>query len=232
MRVVNALRPRPISRWATVVVGLALLVAMVTTLTLIAVARRPDDRQIVAFMGDSYTAGSPEDDGVASRFPAVIGSDLDVDVDVVAQPGSGYIHNGVVGTPFADEVDAISSDTDAVIIYGSRNDPFDGTAASAIGTAALHLIHAVKQQAPQASITVIGPSYVETPTPTGGIENARAIAKACDRTGVRYVDALTWFQGAAPGTVGADGIHPTAAGHRALAMRIEPLVRRALAERN
>jgi lysophospholipase L1-like esterase len=194
-------------------------------------ARQPAAQPVVAFMGDSYTAGSREDDGFASRYPALIAEDLHIEPAVSAEPGAGYVRAGVVGVPFADEVAAVPVHARVVVIYGSRNDPFDGSEAAAIGQAARELIAAVKERAPEAAVMVIGPSYVEHPVPVGGVQNAAAIRRACAAADVRYVDALDWLQDPDPGVVGSDGIHPTSLGHRELAKHIGPLVADALQER-
>ena len=212
---------------------LVVAVAAVVTSTLVAVdhARQPTPQPVVAFMGDSYTAGSREDDGFASRYPALIAEDLHVEPAVSAEPGAGYVRAGVVGVPFADEVAAVPVHAEVVVIYGSRNDPFDGSVAAAVGQAATALIAAVEERAPEAEVVVIGPSYVEQPVPVGGVQNAAAIKSACAAAGVRYVDALDWLQDPDPGVIGSDGVHPTSLGHRVLAKRIGPVVAEALQER-
>ncbi len=219
---------RPVT---AVLVVAAVVAAIASTLLAVAHARQPSAQPVVAFMGDSYTAGSREDDGFASRYPALIAKDLDIEPAVSAEPGAGYVRPGVVGVPFADEVAAVPVHADVVVIYGSRNDPFDGSVAAAVGQAASELIAAVEERAPDAAVVVIGPSYVEHPIPVGGVQNAAAIRSACAAAGVRYVDALDWLQHPDPGVIGSDGVHPTALGHRDLAKRIGPVVAEALQER-
>lgn len=206
-------------------------VVMVFALVLIVVAvvRQPPSQPVVAFVGDSYTAGSPEDTGYTKRYPSRVAAQLRVDVDVLAQPGAGYVTPGIIGARFVDEVEALEPDTDVVVIWGSRNDPFDGGSAEAIGRAAGELLDAVKRQAPSASLIVIGPTYVERPVPVGGKANAAAISQAALARDVPFIDALDWLQTAQPGKVGSDGTHPTDQGHALIARKIAPLVSEVLA---
>ena len=220
--------PRSSGRLA--LLSIALTIALVTTLVLVAVARRPTSPPVVTFVGDSYTAGSVIDTGYAQRFPNIVGRRLNVQSVVVAEPGAGYVAKGVIGERYAEEVPAIPPESAAVIVYGSRNDVFDGTLTDAVGTAARDLIEQIHRQAPDAQVVVIGPSYAENPLPPGGVAIDAAIRSACKQTGTRYVDALTWMHQMSPGMIGADSIHPTDSGHRWLASKIEPIVREALGD--
>lgn len=204
------------------------LVVMGAVLAVVAVVRQPPHQPLVVFVGDSYTAGSIEDSGYAKRFPALVADALDVRTQVVAQGGSGYITSGINGKPWSDQIEAVPSDADLVVIYGSRNDSFDGSHSSEIQASAEALFRSAKQQAPDAKIVVVGPTYVESPIPPGAVAAADAVQLAADDQDVEFVDASSWFQDPRPGLIGGDGVHPTDAGHAFLAHKFERIVRDAL----
>jgi lysophospholipase L1-like esterase len=204
------------------------LVVMGAVLAVVAVVRQPPHKPLVVFVGDSYTAGSIEDSGYARRFPALVADALDVRTEVVAQGGSGYITSGINGKPWSDQIEAVPTDADLVVIYGSRNDSFDGSHSSEIQASAEALFRSAKEQAPNAKIVVVGPTYVESPIPAGAIATTDAIQLAAHDQDVEYVDALSWFQHPRPGLIGGDGVHPTDAGHAFLAHKFERIVGDAL----
>jgi acyl-CoA thioesterase-1 len=207
------------------------LLALVLAFVVGRVSTHPEKSPTVVFMGDSYTAGSPEDNGYYTRFPAIIGRQLDIDTLVVAQPGAGYVSNGITGTPFLDEVSAVPADADVVVTYGSPNDPADPSAAPAVGDAASAFLTALQAKAPHATLIVIGPTYLTQPLSPGGTQIVAALQAACSASEVEFVDASAWLQDAPLGVIGSDGLHPTAAGHQLLASKIEPIVREALRRR-
>lgn len=222
-----ALRRPPLR--TILLVGVAVL-ALVGSLIAVAAVRRPSEQPVVAFLGDSYMAGSTADTGFRARFPGILAAQLDVQSIVVAVPGAGYVQPGVTGERYEQEVDAIPEDAATVVVYGSRNDPMDGTSASNIGAAAARLVQAVRVRAPAAQIVVVGPSFVEDPSPAGGLANADSIRTACEQAGVRFVDAHDWLHGVPSSYIGADLVHPTDAGHAYLARKFAPLVEDAVRE--
>jgi lysophospholipase L1-like esterase len=184
-----------------------------------------DERPIVAFLGDSYTAGSGEDSGADHRFPTLVGQHLDVRPVVLADGGAGYTHAGLSGQPFAAQVARVPETSKVVVIYGSRNDPFDGSSTDAVRAASGELFAAVKERAKDAKVIVVGPSFVESPVPSGARANSAAIQASAEAAGVQFVDATNWFQGTPPEDIGSDGVHPTDKGHEYLTSKIEPLVK-------
>jgi lysophospholipase L1-like esterase len=181
----------------------------------------------VTFMGDSYTQGSQENSGPRTVYPFLIRQDLKIGYQNIAIGGSGYVNPGQSGAPFSGQVREVSSQSALVVVYGSRNDPVDSNPAE-VKKAASDLYTAIKAKAPQAKLVVIGPSFVENPTPAGGTSNANAIRDAADDAGATYVDASDWFHGTPANYIGEDHIHPTDAGHKYLASKIEPIVEDAL----
>jgi lysophospholipase L1-like esterase len=212
-------------------IGSLAVAVVVLSLLLVSAVRGRAPQPIVTFVGDSYTAGSPEDGGYSSRFPDRLAHELNVRAEVVAQPGAGYVARGVIGETFEDEVSAVHADSDLIVIYGSRNDGAAPETAQAIGDAAKKLIEDLHRQAPSAKIVVISPSWVETPLPEGSQGIAEAIKRACASTGARFVNASLWLQHPGAGVIGQDLVHPTAKGHELLAKKIAPIVRSELSER-
>jgi lysophospholipase L1-like esterase len=182
---------------------------------------------LVTFVGDSYTEGSGENTDENTRYTTLVRHDMEVRMQNVAVGGSGYVHAGNTGKPFSGQVGAISPDAALVVVYGSRNDLVGADPAS-VSSAASDLYSAIKAKAKNAALVVIGPSFVENPTPTAGVAQAAAIRQAATDADATYVDAADWFHGTPANYIGADGIHPTDAGHRYLATKIEPIIRAAL----
>lgn len=182
---------------------------------------------LVTIIGDSYTAGSPENTGPKTLWPVLAREELGFRFQNLAVGGSGYVNLGLDGKPFLAQTGRISSDSDLVLVYGSRNDQptTDPTVEQQAATA---LYQAIKDKAPNAQVVVIGPSYVENPAPAGGVSNADAIRKAAAAAGASYTDAIDWFHGTPGSYIGGDGIHPTDEGHKYLAKKIEPIIKDAL----
>lgn len=208
---------------AVVVVVLVAVLGLTRVLT----DRRNGDDGIITFLGDSYTAGSPMDNGFAARYPAIVADRLHKQPVVVAEPGAGWVQAGVTGERFPQEVDAVPPASEIVVVYGSRNDPLDGSLAREIERSAVGLLRAVQQRAPRAVVVVFGPSLVEDPEPVGAAQNAEAIRRACRTLGVEYVDTSEWLHDLPQGLIGSDTVHPTDAGHARLAAQMLPFIRRA-----
>lgn len=227
MLTIGVMNSRP-GRQSLVLVGVIVLVlAMVMLIAVVRAQERYRGPSLITFLGDSYTAGSPMDSGFASRFPAIIGDRLDMQPIVGAEPGAGWVQPGVTGESFSQEVASVSPDSELVVIYGSRNDALDGSAAASVEQSALGLLSAIRKRAPDATVVVFGPSFVEDPTPPGALGNADAVRRACRSIGVEYVDTTKWLHGLPQGYIGSDRIHPTDSGHAYLATRMLPVLEKA-----
>jgi lysophospholipase L1-like esterase len=227
--------------WAVIVAGLVACVAF-------AVQGRPeptsvtpapasvgtvDDPAQILVIGDSYTAGSTQG-GVASlSWPRVMvealhAHGLDVTLDVDAEGGSGYAKPGRQRNTFPQLVRrSVTAETDLVVFLGSRNDT---APKAALEAAAVDAFTAVRAVAPGARLLVIGPPWVDDRVPAYLLADRDAVAAATAQVGGGFVDPLAegWFSGGSGALIGADGVHPTDAGHRHMAELIAPRVRAAL----
>ena len=130
-------------------------------------------------------------------------------------------------TNFATETGTLVEDAEAVIVFGSRNDN-SGYAAVLEGANATYVT--IQRRAPEATVVVIGPPWVNDNPPAWMVEARDAVRDAATARGFRFVDPLAdrWFA-ETPGLIGADNVHPNDAGHAYLAEKLAPLVSEALA---
>lgn len=184
----------------------------------------------IDILGDSYVAGSAEGGTGSANWTKLIGTrfyDLGdrVELNVIAQPGSGYVARGTTNLIFREAATLrLRPTADVVLVFGSRNDGRQDE--EAMYNAAKLLYSDILDMAPQAKILVVGPVWVDADVPDFIVANNKAMARAAAEMQVQYVDALAggWFAGTEEGLIGADGIHPTDAGHAYLATKIFPLL--------
>lgn len=183
----------------------------------------------VAIIGDSYTAGSAmggvRDKSWSSVAQGLLnGLGVPVDFTVGADRGSGYAKTGGSGTVFADQIPkAVSANDRLVVLFGSLND--GSMSVDQLQPAVNRTLELVKSSAPDASLLVIGPSWV-TASPPPRVLRVRDVLKDQSRAaGAHFVDPLSekWFADH-PELIGSDGIHPTDVGHAYLADKIGPLI--------
>lgn len=181
-------------------------------------------------LGDSYVAGSDEGGKGLSNWTSLTGTRFyedgnPVELNPVAQPGSGYITRGATGLVFGEAANQfLSPEADVVLVFGSRNDGRQSDAA--MYEAARSLYMDLQTLAPKAEIIVVGPVWVDANVPSSISANNQAMARAAADAKVRYVDALAegWFAGSDSTLIGTDGVHPTNAGHAYLADKIYPIL--------
>lgn len=184
----------------------------------------PAGRPVVAFVGNSFTGGSEMDSGASSRWPAIVSKKLHVSDTVITAGSSGYVHPGVGLATFGDLAKKVPHDAAAVVILGSDDDasePYDQ-----IKDAALATFATIRRDAPHARILVIATFWVDSTPPEGILTSRDAVRDAAAEANLTFVDPIAggWL-GADPSvTIGADGLHPTDAGHAELAQHIEPLL--------
>ncbi|QZT58414.1 SGNH/GDSL hydrolase family protein [Mycolicibacterium austroafricanum] len=184
----------------------------------------------IAFIGDSYTAGTPVGGQREHGWPALLVTQLlaqgiEVRPQVAARRGAGYIKRGSSQNgAFIDQVQEVVDRSDRlVVIFGSPN---DANAASDRLTAAVKgTISEVRRVAPGAKILAVGPVWTR-PEPSPGVLQARDIVKAeATAASVTFVDPVAdaWFINR-PDLLGADAVNPTDAGHVFMAERLAPVI--------
>jgi lysophospholipase L1-like esterase len=180
--------------------------------------RRPER---VAFLGDSYTGGSGEGGVGATGWPAIVSAAQGWSFDrngplFNAQGGTGYVQAGGEKQPYSGRVDAvIAANPTTVIVAGGIND--EGYSLEEISSAANDVFSRLRTGLPDANIIVVGPFYPSSP-PSEKIQQVRdAVFEAALANGItNVIDPLPWLD--SPGIeIGSDGIHPTDAGHQAIA---------------
>jgi lysophospholipase L1-like esterase len=89
-----------------------------------------------------------------------------------------------------------------------------------------------RRTAPGARLLVIGPPWPTADVPESVLRIRDILGAAARTAGATFVDPLAegWFVGQ-PELIGADGVHPTDAGHAYMADKIAPLIRAQLPER-
>ena len=191
----------------------------------------------IEIVGDSYVSGSAEGGRGEAGWTRIIGSRFHdkarpVELNVMAEPGAGYLTRGASGRVFGETAElGLRPTADVVVLFGSRNDGRQTD--RAMYGAAKSLYSAIHEKAPQAQIVVFGPVWVGGKVPDFIAANNAAMARAAAEEGVQYIDtnAEGWFSGAAADLIGADGIHPTDEGHAYLAAKIFPVLDKLVREK-
>ncbi|MFW2512316.1 SGNH/GDSL hydrolase family protein [Demequina sp. SO4-13] len=175
----------------------------------------PEPTRVVA-VSDSYTAGSAEDSGAESRWPASIG------VEPIATSGVGYVQGGAEGS-FVALAGEIPAGATTVVFFGSRNDMSYGYDAVREGADAAFAT--ALSIAPDATMIVIGPPWVDADPPAEILTVRDAVSDAASAVEATWVDPIAegWFVDDEQ-LIGSDGVHPTDAGHAFLAERISEIL--------
>jgi lysophospholipase L1-like esterase len=192
----------------------------------------------VAIIGDSYTSGSAEGGVGLAGWPALVTTQLkNQGITIVPRVGAVQNSRYVVGgirraRAFADEVGTVVGPQDRlVVLFGSRNDAYKQappTFADELNAAVQRTLAKAKEQAPKATILVIGPALTtwadDDPSPP--ILLVRDTLKAqAEASGAVFVDPVAeqWFVGQ-PDLIGSDRMNPTDAGHVYMADKIAPII--------
>ncbi|MGV0812909.1 GDSL lipase [Mycolicibacterium boenickei] len=218
-------------RLTTFIVSLGLLVGLF--------AQAPQQRYVtsgldpqinhIAVIGDSYTTGAIEGGQGPKGWTTLAWQSLSergvqVDADVVAEGGAGYEARGNRGSIFADlTARAVQPDDSLVVFFGSRNDKdadlglFTRLSRDALTQA--------RRAAPTARMLVIGPPWVNAEVPPNLLGIRDVLRDQARQVGATFIDPIAerWFFDN-PELIGADGIHPTDAGHAYMADKIAPLI--------
>ncbi|GAA4856526.1 hypothetical protein GCM10023201_58650 [Actinomycetospora corticicola] len=197
-----------------------------TTTAVLAGTARPTTP--VAIIGDSFTTGTAQGGTGAANWASIVGGPRNWTITPTAVGGTGYVAT-IPGTrPYASAQlgTALAAAPRLVIVEGSRNDA--GTAPARVGSEATALYREIRSRAPQARLVVIGPVWSDGNAPAPVLTVRDAVRTAALAAGAQWVDPVAdgWF--ARPtGLIGADRIHPTDAGHRLMAERIDAALRTA-----
>lgn len=183
----------------------------------------------IAVIGDSYTTGGTEG-GLGEKswttqaWQILAEKGLSTTADVGAEGGAGYGTRGNRGGLFEDLTAAtVKPDDTLVVFFGSRNDQnVDPTQLSVLvyGTFLL-----ARRIAPSALFLVIGPPWPTADVPPAVIRIRDTLRYQAELAGATFVDPIAagWFVDR-PELIGADGVHPTDAGHTYMAEKIAPLI--------
>lgn len=219
------------SRRATVVAGLACVLVIFGQLARARAFDTVDTRLYrIAVVGDSYTTGTDEGglgpySWTARVWRTLAGEGVRIAPDVAAEGRAGYVVLGDHGSVFEDlTARAVQPDDALVVFFGSRND--QGADLGMLAGKSHDTFDLARRLAPTARLLVIGPPWTSADVP-GSILAIRDVLNAEARAaGAAFVDPIgdRWFFDR-PDLIGADGVHPTDAGHEYLADKIAPLIR-------
>jgi lysophospholipase L1-like esterase len=224
-----------VSRLATAVTGFAFVAVVVLgQLAHPARVRAHDNLDTrlyrVAVVGDSYTTGTDEGglgpySWTARTWRALAGQGVRIAPDVAAEGRAGYVVVGDHGSIFEDlTARAVTPDDLLVVFFGSRND--QGADLGMLAEKARSTFDLARHLAPKARLLVIGPPWPTADVPDDILAIRDVLNVEARAAGAAFVDPLgdRWFVDR-PDLIGADGVHPTDAGHEYLADKIAPLIR-------
>ncbi|HEX5589123.1 MAG TPA: SGNH/GDSL hydrolase family protein [Candidatus Limnocylindrales bacterium] len=187
-------------------------------------ARHP--RHLAVFLGDSYTSGYRGVGEGANGWPARVGSSFGWQVRNLAVPGIGFVNPGWTGQPIRTLVDdAIAARPSIVVVAGGHNDLKYGTAR--VADAADAVLDRLRGALPNALLVVVGPIWHEADVPDTILALRNHLRTKAGRIGALFIDPIAggWFTGANRQYIGADGVHPTNAGHRHIATKVLTILR-------
>jgi len=226
-----------VSRLATVVISLTLLVGVVIEYPAHPARVRAYHTLTVDFrlkhgavIGDSYTTGTDEGglgpkSWTARTWQTLAQRGMRIAADVAAEARAGYGVPGDYGSVFEDlTARAVKPDDGLVVFFGSRND--QGVDPELLVERARHTFDLARRFAPSARFLVIGPPWPTADVPDSMLQIRDVLNAAARAAGAAFVDPIgdRWFVDR-PDMIGADGVHPNDAGHEYLADKIAPLIR-------
>ncbi|MEY8018157.1 Rv0518 family GDSL lipase [Mycobacterium servetii] len=221
-------------RRATIVAGLACVLVVFGQLARPAGARAFDtvDTRVyrIAVVGDSYTTGTDEGglgpySWTARVWRTLAGEGVRIAPDVSAEGRAGYVVLGDHGSIFEDlTARAVQPDDALVVFFGSRND--QGADLGMLAGKSHDTFDLARHLAPTARLLVIGPPWTSADVPKAILAIRDVLNAEARAAGAAFVDPIgdRWFFDR-PDLIGADGVHPTDAGHQYLADKIAPLIR-------
>ncbi len=183
----------------------------------------------IAVIGDSYTTGGDlgglgPKGWTARAWRELSSYRIPVSADVGAEGGAGYGTRGNHGSVFEDlTARTVKPDDKLVVFFGSRND--QGVDPAQLSILAFGTFQLARRIAPSATFLVIGPPWPTADPPAAVVRIRDALQYQAGVAGARFVDPIAegWFVGH-PELIGADGVHPTDAGHAYMADKIAPQI--------
>jgi lysophospholipase L1-like esterase len=183
----------------------------------------------IAVIGDSYTAGSDQGGNgpkgwTTHVWQALTQHGIAVTPTVAAEGGAGYCTRGIHGSVFEDlTVRAVKPTDVLVVFFGSRND--EDVDPTRLSVAMYGTLKLARQIAQSAKFLVIGPPWPSADAPPTIRRIRDVLGYQAELAGATFVDpiAARWFVGK-PELIGADGVHPTDAGHEYMAEKLAPMI--------
>ena len=183
----------------------------------------------ISVIGDSYTTGGDEGGNrtkgwTTQVWRALTEHGIAVTPTVAAEGGAGYCTHGNRGSVFEDlTVRAVKPADALVVFFGSRNDM--NVDPSRLSVAMYGTFKLARQIARTAKFLVVGPAWPTADPPPAVLRIRDVLGYQAQLAGANFVDpiAARWFVGK-PDLIGADGVHPTDAGHTYMAEKLAPLI--------
>ncbi len=168
-------------------------------------------------IGDSIAFGKGVQPGEA--WPALLAADHHWQLTDLAVSGAGFVRPGWNGTTYRQQVDlALKEHPGVILIAATRNDRNEDPAR--VTANADRLLRELRQAFPHATIVgITGIWGADQPPPTMSRVN-EIVGDAVRAVGGTFLD-IGHPLGGHPELVQPDGIHPDAAGERAVAKAIE-----------
>ena len=169
----------------------------------------------VAFLGDSYTAGSGANPG--GGYAYLLSNAMRWQPVVLGEGGTGYVNPGPTGSgrkPFTDRVaDVVAAKPSIVIVQGSTNDSGEDK----VRAAATQVYSQLKAGLPDAKIIVVGPLDPPKADHTAIPGDRQALADAASEAGLLFIDPVAERWVTDPARFPVDGLHPDQTGHAQIA---------------
>lgn len=180
----------------------------------------------IAFIGDSYTAGTGAPDG--EGYAWLVAKNFNVNAQVSAEENAGYIKPGGSGRTMINLVqgaEAAFSPANVIVLAGGYNDNL-GAPPSSVGfrAAVQATFTAAREWSPDADIIVLGPwTPTGVPTTNQSIVND-VLREESQSSGFMFVDTIRPPMVTSE-MIGSDGFHPTPEGHQQLADKVVAALR-------
>lgn len=189
----------------------------------------PSPPPSVYFLGDSYTVGV-NGTPTSQTYASVLARRQGWRTAVAGYAYAGFVHKDKRGRDYADLFRRWFSGRPAprmLVIAGAHNDRTESS--RHIRTKAALLLAGVHRRWPQTQLVLVGPMWGGDPTPAA-LRVRDAVRKVASTRHVPFIDPLAekWITGDqsegtgnAPRYILPDQTHPTPAGHRHLATRLQ-----------